>query len=289
MYNALVKIVCRDEHKMIFRVYPDAIKIKYQAGQYGALGLSNHVNRIDRETLFRKNGELLIKRAYSLSSPILDEQDHLLDPSHLNYYEFYVDLVLADEESKPRLSPRLFFLNDNDRIYVGPKIVGHYTLQTREKERNVLFISTTTGESPHNSMILELLKNNEAMAMSNLVVSEKGWISAYHNVHRRLMKLIPHYKYITFQNDAGFRNLETFLEQCLRDSRFSQEAMGWEVNAKNTHIYLCGDPRMIGAPLKLGGWKYEYPDYGLMRLLQKFKFQPSTRFQLGNVSFESYW
>ena len=46
---------------------------------------------------------------------------------------------------------------------------------------------------------------------------------------------------------------------------------------------------MIGAPVKLGAWKYEYPEYGLMRLFEEYKFSPVTRFKSGNISYESYW
>ena len=36
---------------------------------------------------------------------------------------------------------------------------------------------------------------------------------------------------------------------------------------------LCGDPKMIGAPIKKGGWDYEYPDYGLINIHTKSKSQ----------------
>jgi hypothetical protein len=46
---------------------------------------------------------------------------------------------------------------------------------------------------------------------------------------------------------------------------------------------------MIGAPIKKGGWEYEYPDYGLVNIFYKRLFELTTRFKQGNIICESYW
>ena len=283
-------IVHRDQDKMIFRVYPDTeVRLKYQGGQYGALGLSRGMKRIDANGELAPEGDILIKRPYSISSAILDDHNQLLDPNKLSYYEFYVDLVLEKDIPKPRLSPRLFALNDNDRIFFGSKIVGHYTLQALQKGRNVLFISTTTGEAPHNSMIHELLLREERLSICHIVIGAKEWSSAYQKNHEELMKNFPGYKFLAWNDDQTYPRMIQFMEEALNNQDVAKKNLGWPVNASNTHIYLCGDPRLIGAPVKLGGWQYEYPEYGLMRILQKYQFNPASRFQPGNISFEAYW
>ena len=90
-------------------------------------------------------------------------------------------------------------------------------------------------------------------------------------------------------NPEGFLKVENLLERALKVEKFSKDQLGFFLNAENTHIFLCGDSALIGAPVKLGGGKYEYPDYGLVCLLKSFGFEQSTRFQPGNMSYESYW
>ena len=58
---------------------------------------------------------------------------------------------------------------------------------------------------------------------------------------------------------------------------------------EKTLIMLCGDPRMIGAPIKKGGWEYEYPDFGLVNLFKSKLYEITTRFKKGNIVYESYW
>ncbi len=272
---------------MVFRVHPDGVKLKYVAGQYGALGLLAEALRVDGAEGKAAPGTL-IKRAYSVSSPIIDN-GQIVDPDKTGYYEFYVDLVPLDDSAKPRLSSRLFALKDNDRIFLGTKVVGHYNLHAREKGKNTLFIASTTGEAPHNSMVAEILKVQESCHIAQVVVSEDEWESAYKDHHHQLTGMFPQYKYISLNKDKCYNRVHQKLEECLTDSEVSKAVFGWALDPQNTHVYLCGDPKLIGAPVKLGAWQYEYPDYGLMRLLQKFNFQPATRFQPGNVSHESYW
>lgn len=289
LYNASIKIVYRDEAKMLFRVYSDAVKIKYLPGQYGALGLYSDHPRIDKFKDSMTQESILIKRAYSLSSSILDDNNQLINPNSVDYYEFYLDLVLEKDTPKPRLSPRLFMLNDDDRLFLGPKIVGHYTLQTRRPETNILLIATTTGESPHNSMITQLLRTDGNIQIGHVVVGKKGWVSAYHKQHQMLMTMFSHYHYLPIALSDDYQSLEECVVSWLKDSKRSEKQMGWSLKAENSHVFLCGDPQMIGAPQKLGAWSYEYPDYGLMRIFEQYRFKAATRFQTGNISFESYW
>ena len=71
-YNATVKIVYRDQIKMVFRVYPDSVKLKYLPGQYGALGVKSDFARVDGLVALA-DSPTPIKRAYSVSSSILNE------------------------------------------------------------------------------------------------------------------------------------------------------------------------------------------------------------------------
>jgi len=194
MYNASVKVVDRNEQKIIFRVYPEDLKIKYRGGQYGALGLNASEKRIDGK-LINLDGNKLIKRAYSVSNSLLDEDDNLALPENSDYYEFYVDLVSQNDDEKPRLSPRLFSLNDGDKIFLGSKVVGHYTLEAKADGKNILLISTTTGESPHNSMVVEALHAGEKeVSISNISLWPKSHESMYKAKHEKLQERFSCYR-----------------------------------------------------------------------------------------------
>lgn len=289
MLNSKVKIIYRDTQKMIFRVFPDEPRLNYRAGQYAALGL--YAVRKDEPPAAVPDGSegTLIKRAYSVSSSLFDENHNLLTPGQSDYYEFYVDRVPADETQKPRLSARLFALKDDDRIFIGSKIVGHYTLQDVEPQKNLLLIGTTTAEAPHNAMIIEALHQNPRRAISHVVIGPSAWQSAYALRHERLMSQYPRYRWWPLADEPLYENIIRFFEESFVDKEEARKYFAHELDPRDTDVFLCGDPRLIGAPVKLGSWRYEYPSYGLIRIFDREGFHLATRFQPGELHYESYW
>ena len=80
-------------------------------------------------------------------------------PTRDNWLEFYIVLVRkSDKAQPPGLTPRLFLLKEGDRLIMGEKITGHFTLDPVKPNDTVLFLSTGTGEAPHNYMLWELLR-----------------------------------------------------------------------------------------------------------------------------------
>ena len=91
-----------------------------------------------------------------------------------------------------------------------------------------------------------------------------------------------------FDNSNNYANLTEYIDNILNNSDKGISELGFEIK-KNTLIMLCGDPIMIGAPIKKGGWEYEYPDYGLVNIFTNRLFELTTRFKQGNIIYESYW
>ena len=58
-----------------------------------------------------------------------DDPRQLMVPADMDYYEFYITLVARDGEEgqDPSLTPRLWMLKEGDRLWMGPKVTGHYT------------------------------------------------------------------------------------------------------------------------------------------------------------------
>lgn len=279
-YNASVKIVRRAADAMVIRVFPDFQKPKYQGGQYGSLGLASTT----------APGKLL-KRAYSLSSSIVDlESGRPLDPREDPFFEFYFNRVTsAHTESREQLTPKLFAIQDGDRIFCGSKIAGHYTLEHVPVGANVLLVATTTGEAANNSILNQFFFERRTGMVASLLWGPEGWKSLYAREHDLLSASQDgRYKVIHFSSNSPL-DLEPIIARCLSQPRHSTDLLGFPLIPGATHILLCGDPAMIGAASKLGAWSYETPAHGLIPLLSQHGFRVGTRFKQGDIEHEAYW
>src|SRR5438552_3600652 len=83
------------------------------------------------------------RRAYSLSSSILGDAGRLLDLDATDWLEFYIVLVreTGEPERAPGLTPRLFMLREGDRLQVGDRVTGHFTLDGVKPTDAVVFLS----------------------------------------------------------------------------------------------------------------------------------------------------
>jgi len=277
LLNATVEIHKANKQSIILRVYPDYPIRKYLPGQYGSLGLISD------------KGEKLVKRAYSISSSMIDlESKKVISQDENKYLEFYINRVHLTEVKREQITPKIFKLKNGDRIFCGEKIIGHYTLPQNTDFDNILFISSHTGESPNNSIVSHLLLTERRINMCNINVGN-NWRSIYEKEHSLIENRFLNYKFIQFlDNSNNYTNLTGYIDNIFNNSDKEISELGFEIK-KNTLIMLCGDPIMIGAPIKKGGWEYEYPDYGLVNIFYKRLFELTTRFKQGNIICESYW
>ena len=278
IYNATVEMHRSDDQSAIFRVYPDFPIRLFGAGQYGSLGL-----------LSDRSENKLVKRAYSISSSIIDLQSkELINQRELKYLEFYINKV-KKSNNKEQITPKLFKLKSGDRLFCGEKIVGHYTFHKENKWENIVLISTHTGESPNNSITNQLLLDKSKLNITNINVGH-NWESLYLQEHKLLEKLFPNYTFIQFVDDTLNYEIFTDLINKIDHSKNKNYSnLDFKINKDKTLVMICGDPVLIGAPIKKGGWEYEYPDYGIVNVLTNKSFVMSTRFKKGNIICESYW
>src|SRR5262245_24999147 len=131
-YNATaVQIRLANPDLMILRVRPDFPIPHYKMGQYSTLGMGHWEPRAPEcQPENPKPGEetKLIRRAYSISHPIHNDDGQLVEEGELTYLEFYIVLVRHAEKAPPALTPRIFTLKEGDRLFLGEKIAGHYNL-----------------------------------------------------------------------------------------------------------------------------------------------------------------
>lgn len=277
-YNSTIEIFRSNDQAKIFRVIPNSPIRIYIPGQYGSLGLLSD------------SGTKLIKRAYSISSSIIDfDTKKLLKQRDLKYLEFYINKVSFNNSKKEQITPKLFNLINGDRIFCGNKIVGHYIFDNDERWKNILLISTHTGESPNNSIINKILLDKREINICNINVGH-NWKSLYYKEHDLLQKIYTNYKFLQFEDKSKtYKDLTGFVLNFCNNEINETQKIGFNFDKDTTLIMLCGDPKMIGAPIKKGGWEYIYPNYGLINIFKDKSLELTTRFKKGNIIYESYW
>jgi ferredoxin--NADP+ reductase len=298
LYNATVvgRIDCHP-HLRILRVRPDAGVFSFKPGQYVTLGMGLFEPRIHGappEEMKTGQERNLIRRAYSLSHPILAEDTgHLLSPDQVEFLEFYVTLVDSGNPSKvlPGLTPRLWLLEYGDRLYCAPRPSGHYTLDPVGPNDNLLFAATGTGEAPHNAMIWDLLRRGHRGRIVSAVCVRRRQDLAYREKHEALERRFSNYRYLTLTTreptDAGRK---VYLQEFVCSGRLEAE-VGWRLDPQRTHAFLCGNPAMIGAPRTREGQRVYPEPLGMVEVLEARGFRAdSRRHQVaGNIHFEEYW
>jgi ferredoxin--NADP+ reductase len=298
-YNATV-VGLRKVHSdlMMIRVRPDFPLPPHQPGQYTSLGLGCWEPRMpgcQDEVLKPGEETKLGRRAYSIAHPVLDDDGRdLIDPAKMDYLEFYIVLVRDSErEQPPLLTPRLFLLRTGDRIFLQPKITGHYTLDTVKAGDTVLFFSTGTGEAPHNYMLWDLLRrHHEGLILAACCVRYRrdlGYLPLYEELARRYRNF--HYLPLTTR-ESDTVNRKVYVQDLIASGQL-EEVLGERLDPARAHAYLCGNPKMIGVPVKdpaTGALTYPKP-LGVVEVLEQRGFkadQAAVKFK-GNVHFEEYW
>jgi ferredoxin--NADP+ reductase len=248
-----------------------------------------------REALEAKLSSLarkLIRRSYSISHPILDERGRFIEPREEGWLEFYVTIIKPGEVEGccPILTPRLALLEEGARLFMGEKITGNYCLDGLGQETDMVFAATGTGEAPHNAMIAYLLSSGHRGRIVSIVCCRYRKDLAYLDVHRRLEKLFPNYRYVALTTrdlPAGAPKL--YIQDFIRRG-YLEELLGRPIDS-TLHFFLCGNPAMVGAPKRQGD-KVSYPEpEGVVEILEKGYPGMSSHPKASgcNIHYEEYW
>ena len=281
---------------MILRVRPDHGVPHHKPGQYTTLGLGHWeppISGCQPEQTHPGDERKLIRRAYSISSSILDDEGRLLDHERVGWIEFYIVLVRDPHSGRPSLTPRLFTLKEGDRLHIGDKITGHFTLDPVKPGDSVVFLSTGTGEAPHNYMLWELLCRGHAGPMLAVCCVRYRRDLAYLAIHEELARRYPNYRYwpLTTREpeDAGKKR---YIQDLLADGRL-EERLGAPLDPERTHVMLCGNPNMIGLPTadRTTGLRVYPKPIGVVEILtgRGFRLDHPAAKVTGNIHFEEYW
>jgi ferredoxin--NADP+ reductase len=290
-YNATITSFDRVHDDLwILRVRPDDGGLIYRAGQYASLGLGYWEQRVDDATDadLDSRWDKLIRRSYSISSRIFDQHGYLVDDTKSGELELYIVLVAPSAEHVPGLTPRLALKGPGERIFLGTKVAGRYNLgHVTDPETTVLFLATGTGESPHNAMVAELLQRGHRGPIVS-AVSVRHWNDlAYRDKHQLLDRLHHNYHYLplpTRERDTPKQYLQDLISSGTLETDY-----GVTLDPATTHVFLCGNPLMIGLPETVDGRSTFPASVGVVELLSERGFVLDQPGAPGNVHFEEYW
>jgi len=285
----------------VFRVRGDNKSPPSEAGQYTLLGLGNWEPRLDDTVVRHSTTErrpTLIRRLYSITCPILDDDGDIARANDQDWLEFYIALLGNPGDDPPALTPRLFALQPGDRLYLGENVRGRYTLASVAPDDDVIFCATGTGEAPHNAMIAELLASGHRGRIVSTVTTRFQRDLAYLSQHREVERRWDNYRYLALTTrepenlDSKSANYigKLYLQDVFGDVDRCRDMIGFVPQPDRAHFFLCGNPSMIGLPKQPPSGPAVFPQpKGMAELLTERGFRLDEGHALGDVHFEKYW
>ncbi len=251
---------------IILRVAADGWELpKFNAGQYAVLGLPVQAKRFAFSDIengaHASNG--LIKRAYSIASSSVTRQ----------YLEFYVVLVRSGA-----LSPRLFALSKGDRLWLGQKFAGLFTIDEVSDDRHVVLVGTGTGLAPYMSMLRTHLVCGGKRHFAVLHGARHSWDLGYRGELETLDRMCPNFSYIPSisrpqEEDIPWGGEKGYIQDIWR-RRPLKTTWGFDPGPEDANVFVCGNPEMAES---------------MVKVLATEGFREHTQQQPGTVHVERYW
>jgi ferredoxin--NADP+ reductase len=220
----------------IFRVAPAGWALpEFTPGQFAVIGLpagSPRVALSDPE----EPGDpgRMIRRAYSIASSSRQRE----------YVEVFANLVRSGE-----LTPRLFALAPGDRLWLGRKFTGAFTLREVPREANLALVATGTGLAPYMSMVRTELECSGPRRFAVLHGARHSWDLGYAGELHAMQRHCQSFTYLPTvsrpQAETEPWGGATGYVQELWTSGALARAWGFLPTPANTHVLLCGNPAMI--------------------------------------------
>jgi len=249
---------------LVLRVKPDDPLPDFKAGQYVVLGLPGSHPRV---AAAEPEGEepkpdVLIKRAYSIASSSLQGE----------YLEFYVALVHSGA-----LTPRMFNLKTGDRIWLGKKITGMFTLDDVAPGHDIMFIATGTGLAPYVSMLRSNYRFEDGHKTIVIHGARVSWDLGYMRDLTALATRFDNLHYLPIideiARDPDWPGKVGFVFEYINDGTV-EKILGHDMDPERTSVFLCGNPLMVE---------------GMEKMLIERGFKMHKRRDPGNMFIEKFW
>lgn len=265
-YNATV--VARIDYTPSLRTYyiqPDQALEPYQAGQYVTLGLESSVPRSGDclpEARPPQEGKMVL-RAYSIASAGFETE----------VLQFYVAHV-----PEGTLTPRLWTLEPGDRLQVGRRITGNFTLENA-LTKTVVMVGTGTGIAPFLAMVRQHAAVRPDIRFVLLHGATRRCELGHHGEFRALANALPNFVYLPaisrphldplWKGQIG--RLTVFFQE---QGRLLAEKARVHLDPTKTDVYLCGSPGMVK---------------DISAILEPFGYQKWSRANPAPLHVEEYW
>ncbi len=220
----------------ILKVKLDKPFERFISGQYVLLGLSsNSIRREGSEKEFKETKpDRMILRPYSIAT-----SGHEPD-----LFEFYISVV-----TNGSLTPRLAQLNPGDRMMVGDKVRGFFTLETvPTTHKNIILAATGTGLAPYVSMIRQHAMKPYPFRFIILHGAPRSWELGYaeeltlHSHHLSSVTYLPSITRVKedpwWTGESG--RITQYFQSAILSERFDVV-----FDPNQTSVFLCGNPDMI--------------------------------------------
>ncbi len=245
-YNATVigKIMITPDI-MVLRVNTDKQRAEFESGQYTVLGLYGREARsVNSEAEHKLSpDDKLIRRAYSIAS----------HSAASNELEFYISQVKDGQ-----LTPRVFGLEQGDRLFVGEKIVGMFKLSDTPVGMDIAMVATGTGIAPYISFLRSHIVEHSSINLAVIHGAAHQWDLGYYSELSFLASTFPNFHYFPTLTDADktWQGHKLWIQEILEQGILARDA-NIAIDPEKTHFFLCGNPKMAeGISVWLGQYGY---------------------------------
>jgi ferredoxin--NADP+ reductase len=287
------------------RIAPDKLPFEFKPGQYVALGLKATEPRVEEadadgpsvvageESAGTPESQSAVEAQATAAARAAADPDRMIRRAYCivsesradEYLEFYLTLILSGE-----LTPRLFNLRIRDRLYVGPKAEGVFTLD-RAQGKHILMIGTGTGLAPYMSMLRNelamrvdgrlgvraLVQCNGSRHFVMVHGARYSWDLGYRSELTGLARHCANFHYLPAitrpHEDTTWRGRSGYLQIVIASGAIEKE-IGLAVTPENFDILLCGNPGMIETVI---GWA------------EARGFTRDRGHNIGTLHVEEYW
>jgi ferredoxin--NADP+ reductase len=172
----------------------------------------------------------------------------------------------------------LFNLKIGDRIWLGSKVAGSFTLKSVPDRANLILIATGTGLAPYVSMLtsdVDLTRRHRIALLHGVRCSGD---LGYRSLLTGLQDQQPNFNYVPIVSRPQLEltpwpGVLGHVQDVWQTGEL-ERAWRFLPNPENTHIFLCGNPEMIES---------------MTALLARDGFLEQTPRQPGQIHAERYW
>ena len=187
--------------------------------------------------------------------------------------EFYIVLVPSGV-----LTPRLFALPPGDRVWLGPKISGLFTLADVPENKHIILVSTGTGLAPYMSMLRTQLPCGDQRRFAVLHGARHSWDLGYRSELMTLQRMCSNFTYVPtisrLHEEVASWSGQTGYVQDLWKRMPLENDWGFRPSPKDTHVMVCGNPDMIE---------------DMVHILESQGFKEHKKSSPGQIHVERYW